>query len=284
MSLVAELLEDATKIISAALGLDRREARIEARALAAHAWQINTTWLLAHDSDPQSRSNITHFESLIARRIKGEPVAYIVGEREFFGLKIVVTPDVLIPRPETEILVQAVLEKMNPDVALRVLDLGTGSGAIATALARHRPMANVLAVDISSAALAIAQINAQNLGITNMSFATSDWYDNLGSDAFDVIISNPPYVEAEDPHLNRGDACYEPVSARASGVTGMEDIAIVISGAVPHLAPQGWLAIEHGWKQGALCRTLFAHNNFSEIRTLLDLARHERVTLGRYTG
>ena len=283
MSLVAQLLEDATYRISAALGLDKREARIEARALAAHAWKINTAWLLAHDTDYQSRADITEFESLVARRIKGEPIAYIVGAREFFGLKFIVTPDVLIPRPETEILVQAVLEKIHPNDALRVLDLGTGSGAIAAALARHRPRADLLAVDISRAALAIAQTNAHSLGITNMRFVASDWYDHLGGHTFDLIISNPPYVEADDPHLSLGDACFEPVSARASGVTGLEHLEIVISGAPAHLAPGGWVAVEHGWNQGEACRALFAQNHFSEIKTLRDLADHERVTLGRYS-
>lgn len=284
MSLVVQLLEDATHRISTALGLDKREARIEARALAVHAWQVNTAWLLAHDTDPLSISSITQFESLLARRLKGEPVAYILGKREFFGLNFIVTPDVLIPRPETEILVQAALELIKPDVAFRVLDLGTGSGAIAVAIAHQRPLADLIAVDISTSALAIAQANAQGLGITNISFKVSDWYDNLGAQTFDVVVCNPPYIEMADPHLSRGDACFEPLSARASGITGLEDIEIVITGAPAYLTPEGWILVEHGWNQGEACRTLFTNNNFSEINTLRDLANHERVTLGRYSG
>lgn len=284
MNLVAQLLEDATHRISTALGLENREARIEARALAVHAWQVSTAWLLAHDTDPLSISNITQFESLLARRLKGEPVAYILGKREFFGLNFIVTPDVLIPRPETEILVQAALEHIKPDVAFRVLDLGTGSGAIAAALARQRPLTNLIAVDVSIPALAVAQANAQGLGITNLSFIVSNWYDNLGGHTFDMIVSNPPYINLADPHLSRGDACFEPLSARASGITGLEDLEIVIAGAPAHLTSKGWLLVEHGWNQGEACRKLFANNNFSEINTLRDLANHERVTLGRYSG
>lgn len=284
MNLVTRLLEDATNRIGTMLGLERREARIEARALAAHAWQVNAAWLLAHDTDPLSISSITQFESLLARRLKGEPVAYILGKREFFGLNFIVTPDVLIPRPETEILVQAALERIKPDVAFRVLDLGTGSGAIAAALARQRPLADLIAVDISTSALALARANAQGLGITNMSFIVSDWYDNLGGHTFDIVVSNPPYIEIADPHLSRGDACFEPLLARASGTTGLEDLEIVITRAPAHLTPEGWVLVEHGWNQGEACRKLFANNNFSEINTLEDLAHHGRVTLGRYSG
>ena len=284
MSCVVQLLEDATNRISTARGLDKREARIEARALAVHAWQVNTAWLVAHDTDQLSITNITQFESLLARRLKGEPVAYILGKREFFGLNFIITPDVLIPRPETEVLVQAALELIKPDVTFRVLDLGTGSGAIAAALAGQRPLTDFIAIDISISALDLARANAQGLGVTNMSFIVSDWYDNLGSHTFDMIVSNPPYIEVADPHLRRGDACFEPLSARASGVTGLEDIERVITGAPAHLLPQGWLLVEHGWNQGEACRTLFANNNFSAVITLRDLAGHERVTLGRYSG
>lgn len=284
MSLVAQLLEDATDRISIRLGLEKREARIEARALAVHAWGIKTSWLLAHDTDPMSVSKITRFETLLVRRLKGEPIAYILGEREFFGLNFIVTPDVLIPRPETEVLVQAALEHIRPDVAFRVLDLGTGSGAIAAALARQRPSANFIAVDISTNALALAKANAEGLGITNMSFIVSDWYDNLGGHTFDIVVSNPPYIEVADPHLSRGDACFEPLSARESGSTGLEDLKMVITGAPAHLTPEGWLLVEHGWNQGVACRKLFAKNNFCEINTLRDLASHERVTLGQYSG
>lgn len=284
MRLVAQVLEDATGRLITALGLPTREARIEARALASHAWQTSTSWLLAHDQDALSEADKTQFAALLARREKGEPVAYIVGKREFFGLYFLVTPAVLIPRPETELLVQAALDRLAPNDAVRVLDLGTGSGAIAATLGRLRPLADVLGVDASADALNVARTNAQVLATHNVSFAPGDWYDQLCGQTFGMIIANPPYVEANDPHLNRGDARFEPVSARASGITGLEDLEKIISGAPTHISLPGFLLVEHGWDQGESCRRLFLQHRFSDVATLQDLAGHERVTLGRYSG
>jgi release factor glutamine methyltransferase len=281
---VARLLDDATARITAALGLDKREARIEARALASHAWQVDTAWLIAHDADPLMDTRITAFQSLLSRRLEGEPVAYILGQREFFGLNFAVTSDVLIPRPETETLVEAALERIPADMPWRVLDLGTGSGAVAISLARHRPLAEVVALEASAAALAIAEANARRLGADNLRCLASDWYAELGAKKFDTIVANPPYVEADDPHLGQGDVRFEPRSALTAGPTGLDDLDRIIAAAPAHLTPGGWLLVEHGWNQGTACRALFEASDFSGVRTLRDLAGHERVTLGRHAG
>lgn len=281
---VARLLDDATAQLAAALGLEKREARIEARALAGHAWQVDTAWLIAHDADPLGDTRVSAFQSLLSRRLKGEPVAYILGQREFFGLNFAVTSDVLIPRPETETLVEAALERIPADRPWRILDLGTGSGAVAISLARHRPQAEVVALEASAAALAIAKANAKRLGADNLRCLTSDWYAELGVNKFDTIVANPPYVEADDPHLGQGDVRFEPRSALAAGPTGLDDLGIIIAAAPAHMAPGGWLLVEHGWNQGAACRTLFEASGFSGVHSLRDLAGHERVTLGRHAG
>lgn len=281
---VAQLLDDATARIAAALGLEKREARIEGRALAVHAWQVDTAWLIAHDTDLLTDTKVAAFQSLFLRRLEGEPVAYILGEREFFGLNFAVTPDVLIPRPETETLVEAALERIAKEAPWHILDLGTGSGAVAIVLARHRPLAEVVAVEASAAALEVAQANAQRLGVGNMYCLASDWYAELGVKKFDMIVANPPYVEADDPHLGRGDVRFEPRSALAAGPTGLDDLGIIIATASAHLNLGGWLLVEHGWNQGAACRSLFEASNFSEVHTLHDLAGQERVTLGRHPG
>ncbi len=279
---VARLIDDATARLAAALGLPKREARLEARVLIAHALGVDHAWLIAHDTDPPPPSQQRAIESLIARRAAGEPVAYVLGEREFFGLNFAVTPAVLIPRPDTELLVEAALQRLPGNIAWRVLDLGTGSGAVAIALARARPMADVVAVEASADALAVAQANARRLGADNVQCVAGNWYSTLGVKKFDMIVSNPPYIAAADPHLDIGDLRFEPRQALASGNDGLHDLRVIIDGAPAHLAPGGWLLLEHGWDQGAACRALLETRGFSEARTLRDLAGHERVTLGRH--
>lgn len=281
---LASRLQSATARLQQALGLDRREARLETQILAAHALGVERAWLIAHDRDELSDAQSAAVETLLVRRERGEPVAYILGEKEFFGRVFKVTPDVLIPRPETELLVEAALQRLPEDTPSRILDLGTGSGIVAITLARFRPSAEVVAVEASASALEIAQDNARRMGVENLRCLASDWYPDMGAKKFDTIVSNPPYVEADDPHLVRGDVRFEPRSALAAGPTGLDDIAIIISAAPAHLAPGGWLLLEHGWNQGAVCRALFVARGFSEIHTLRDLAGQERVTLGRHPG
>ena len=281
---VAALLDQATARLAATLQFDRREARLEARVLAAHAWQVTPAWLISHDTDVPGITQAASLDALLQRRLGGEPIAYILGEREFFGLNFAVTRDVLIPRPDTEVLVEAALQHLPELTRCRILDLGTGSGAIAITLGLRRPMAEVVAVEASAEAMSIAQANARRLGADNVHFLTGSWYAGLGDKKFDMIVSNPPYIAATDPHLDRGDLRFEPRQALASGDDGLRDLRVIVSGAPLHLTAGGWLLLEHGWNQGSACRALLQSSGFSETRTLRDLAGQERVTLGRHPG
>jgi release factor glutamine methyltransferase len=276
---VADCLGDASTRIAAALGLDKREARLEARVLASHAWRVDHAWLIAHDTDPLANAQSAAFEALLARRLTGEPVAYLVGAREFYGRPFQVSPDVLIPRPDTELLVERALARMPPDQAMAVLDLGTGSGCIAITLALERPNARVTAVDRSPAALAVAQRNATLLD-ADVEFLTSDWFDALDGRRFDLIVSNPPYIAAGDPHLARGDVRFEPASALAAGPDGLDDLRHLIAAARAHLAPGGALLLEHGYDQAEAVRALLTHCGYVRARSWSDLAGIPRVSGG----
>jgi len=255
----------------------------DARWLLAHAAGRSQTWLYAHARDPAPDGVAVRFESLVARRAAGEPVAYLTGVRGFFGLDLAVTPATLIPRPETELLVELALARL-PAGNARLADLGTGSGAIALAIARERPDAAVLATDASVHALAVARANAQALDVANVRFAHGDWYAPLAGARFDVIASNPPYIEDADPHLAQGDLRFEPASALSSGADGLDAIRVLAAGALAHLAPGGWLLIEHGLEQGAAVRALFDEAGLVEVVTERDLEARDRVTLGRAPG
>jgi len=217
---------------------------------------------------------------LLKRRLNGEPIAYILGYREFYGLKLQVTADTLIPRPDTETLVEATLAKAPRNQPCKILDLGTGTGAIALAIAKHRPQALVTAVDASDAALKIAQENVQNLKITNVQFILSDWFGALQNQTFDVIVSNPPYIEQNDVHLSQGDLRYEPISALVSGQDGLDDIRKIIDSASHHLNPRGLLMLEHGYNQAESVAMLLRDAGFKGIETVKDLGGNNRVTLG----
>ena len=303
-----QLLRRASAQLGSSLQLDPREARLDAQILIAHALGVNRAWLAAHDRDLMTPQQIAAIESLIARRAAGEPVAYLLGQREFYGRMFRVTADVLIPRPDTELLVEAALARLPTNGPARILDLGTGSGCIAVTLALEVPQAEVSAVDRSPAALAVARDNADLLGAVNVHFAESDWYASLGPvvpaqagtkktvwipasagmtheenqaiKTFDLIVANPPYVAAADPHLAQGDLRFEPRGALAAGADGLDDLRLIIAGAPAYLNPGGWLLVEHGWEQGAACRALFEQQGYADIATLHDLAGHERVTLG----
>lgn len=277
----ASLLPILVDRLVAALRLERREARLEAQILMAHALGVERAWLVAHDRDTLSAAQAAAIEALAARRERGEPAAYILGEKEFFGRSFRVTPDVLIPRPDTELLVEAALERMPNDRPLDVLDLGTGSGCVAVTLALERPPARVVAVDASATALAVARDNALRLGAGNVDFVLGNWYSELGVKKLDMIVSNPPYVAAEDPHLGRGDLRFEPRQALSSGADGLDAIRVIVAGAADRLAPGGWLMLEHGCDQGARVSALLARHGFEPVLTLRDLAGLERVSLGR---
>lgn len=258
--------------------------RVDAEVLLAYALSKPRSWLIAHADDVLSPDHAAAYALLIEQREAGEPIAYITGRRGFWSLDLEVTPATLIPRPETELLVELALERLPIDQACCVLDLGTGSGAIALAIARERPVARVIATDASRDALAVAQHNARNNHIKNVSFIQGDWFAPLGDERFDVIVSNPPYIESGDPHLQQGDLRFEPMSALASGVDGLDDIRRIIRDAGLHLMPGGWLLFEHGWKQGGASRALLRDAGFVELSTVHDLEQRDRVSLGRWGG
>jgi len=240
----------------------------------------NRAWQIAHARDLANLDVERSFAVLAERRGRGEPMAYILGAREFYGLELQVTPAVLIPRPETEILVERALERMPEDVAVRVLDLGTGSGAIAIALAREQPRAQLTAVDVDEAALALARANAQKHGV-GVGFMRSDWFSALVGERFDLIVSNPPYVPAADPHLSEGDVRFEPRGALIGGADGLECIRAIVTRAKEHLLPGGWLMFEHGYDQAEACRALLQTQGYLEVQSWPDLAGIARVSGGR---
>jgi len=276
---VAGLLDAAATRISTALGLERREARFEAQILVSRAICVNRAWLIAHGQDTPDRAQSAAIEALVARREQGEPVAYILGEKEFYGHLFMVNPDVLIPRPDTELLIEQALARIPSDLAVDVLDLGTGSGCIAITLALARPLARVTAVDRSPAALAIAQRNADILN-ARVEFLTSDWFEALAGRRFDLVVSNPPYIAAADPHLARGDVRFEPLTALAAGQDGFDDLRRLIHGACAHLKPGGTLLLEHGYDQSEGVKALLRESGFSHPRSWADLSGILRISAG----
>lgn len=267
----------------AAARLAGPEARHEAEWLLLHALGRDRAWLFAHGDEPLAETDAGVFAGLLARRIAGEPLAYIVGRRGFWTLDLQVSPATLIPRPETERLVELALERLPADRPLRIADLGTGTGAIALALAGERPSARVVATDVSDEALRIARANATSNGIANVEFRQGSWLAPLASERFDLIASNPPYIADGDPHLAQGDLRFEPPAALASGADGLDAIREIVAAAPAHLAPGGWLLLEHGRDQGAAIRALLAGAGFTGVATATDLERRDRVTLGRVT-
>lgn len=266
---------------AAARRLPGDDARREAALLLGSVLRTSNAWLIAHGDDGVEADAAARFDALIARRARGEPVAYLVGTRGFGDLELAVTRDVLIPRPETELLVELALARIPTSAPARVADLGTGSGAVALAMARARPRARVLATDASAAALAVARGNAARLHRANVAFAEGDWCAALGDAAFDLIASNPPYVAEADPHLRAGDLRFEPRGALASGADGLDALRAIVPAARSHLRDGGWLLLEHGFDQGAAVRGLLAAAGYAEVFTARDLGQRERVSGGR---
>lgn len=253
----------------------------DADLLLAHVLGRSRTWLFGHGDAPLDPMQAQRFDALVARREAGEPVAYLVGRRGFWRFELAVSPATLIPRPETERLVELALERLPAGLPLRAADLGTGSGAIALALAFERPRARVVATDASEAALEVARANAAALGLGNVEFRAGDWCAPLRDEAFDLIASNPPYIASADPHLARGDLRFEPAAALASGADGLDAIRTLARDAMRHAKPGGWLMLEHGFEQGRDVRSLLAAAGWSEVETARDLEARERITLGR---
>ncbi|HZF16747.1 MAG TPA: peptide chain release factor N(5)-glutamine methyltransferase [Steroidobacteraceae bacterium] len=270
-----------TLTVSAALSACSRESRRDAELLLAHCLAMSRGELLARIDSPVPEPVALAFGQLLARLEAGEPLAYLTGEKEFWSLPLKVDASVLVPRPETEALVEAALAAGPADRQLAVLDLGTGSGAIALALARERPGWQVTATDLSAAALTVARQNALRLGLDRIEFMLGDWFGPLGVRRFDLIASNPPYVAAGDAALAAAALSHEPRAALVPGPRGLEALEVIIREAPSHLRSDGHLLLEHGAEQGASARKLFASAGFSNIRTLNDLAGHERVTAGQ---
>lgn len=255
-------------------------AQIDAEALLTCALGKPRSHFYTWPEEILSPSVQSYFQSLLDRRILGEPIAYITGAREFWSLNLRVNPSVLIPRPETELLVETALALLDKTAA-RVADLGTGSGAIALALASERPAWQIDATDLSEGALAVAADNALRLGIGNVTFRLGSWCDALPPIDYDLILSNPPYIDPADPHLEQGDLRFEPVTALVSEGKGLGDIQIICSQAAQCLSAGGYLLIEHGWTQGAEVAQILTEFGFSHVETIRDLRGNQRVTLGR---
>jgi release factor glutamine methyltransferase len=279
-SSIQAILQHHSKQLEAALNLDSKSARIEVQCLLQAVMQVNRAYLLTHPEQPLNADQHARYMALLERRLGGEPIAYLLGEREFYGLTFKVSPATLIPRPETELLVDLALQRIPQHGAFRVLDLGTGSGAIALSIAHARPNAEVVAVDASAAALEVAQFNAQRLSLGNVRLLRSDWYSALQGESFDMIVSNPPYIAAGDAHLVQGDVRFEPSSALVSGTDGLEGIRRICAQAKAHLKSKGWLLFEHGYDQAAPVRALLQQAGFEEIFSARDLSGIERVSGG----
>lgn len=273
--------QDSTRVDALLRAARSRIEAVDAGLLLAHVLGKSHGWLYAHDDAQVDAEAMARFDQLVARRQHGEPVAYITGRRGFWTLDLLVTPDTLIPRPETELLVELALQRIPEGEAMPVADLGTGSGAIALAIARERPATRVIATDHSEAALAVAAANARANAITNVEFRHGDWLLPLAGERFGLIASNPPYIAQDDPHLAEGDLRFEPAAALASGRDGLDAIRRIVSDAPAHLVTSGWLLLEHGHDQGQAVRALLTAAGLGDVRTAQDLAGRDRVTLGR---
>jgi release factor glutamine methyltransferase len=258
-------------------------ARLDAELLLAHAVGKRRAWLRAHADESPTGPERDAFEALLVRRIEGEPVAYLLGSREFWSMTLAVAPGVLIPRPDTETLVHAALEACDDDDAA-VADLGTGSGAIALALARERPDWRIVASEADDVALEIARANTASCGLVDsvtVRAAQDGWFGALGRERFKLIVSNPPYIAEDDPCLRQGDLRFEPHGALVAGNDGLDDLRAIVSGAPVHLLPGGWLLLEHGFEQADAVAALMLSAGFGDVRHWRDLAGHQRVTGGR---
>lgn len=240
------------------------------------------SWIIAFDDSPLSPEQLSQLSLLLQRRAGGEPVAYLTGQREFWSLSLTVSPDTLIPRPDTELLVEQALAHL-PAEPVSVLDLGTGTGAVALAIASERPDCQVMGVDRIAAAVSLAEINAQRLNIANAQFKLSNWFSAVADEQFAMIVSNPPYIDEADHHLRQGDVRFEPDSALVAGDNGLADIKLIAASAGEHLLPGGWLLLEHGWQQAEAVRKILRENNFTRVATCQDYGGNDRVTFAQKT-
>ncbi|MFN2409692.1 MAG: peptide chain release factor N(5)-glutamine methyltransferase [Halomonas sp.] len=277
------LLKQATERLARA---GSPSARLDAEVLLGHVIERDRSWLYTWGDKGCSTWQQARFDALVAARAQGYPVAYLTGEREFWGLRLITSPDTLIPRPDTETLVAVALSRAAQPQG-RLLDIGTGTGAIALAFASERPGWQVTGVDLLPAAVTLAQTNATRLGLGNARFQQSDWFSAFAAPpetvAFDMIVANPPYIAAEDPHLKQGDVRFEPASALVAGAAGMADLMYLVVTAKAYLSDSGWLMLEHGYDQAAQLREAMQVAGYQNVETVRDLGGRERVTLGFLT-
>lgn len=260
---------------------DSDSPRLDAELLLGHVLAKPRSYLFSWPERELDAATLAQFEALLRQRVQGMPVAYLLGYREFWGLELQVSPATLIPRPDTERLVELALERIALDKPARILDLGTGTGAIALAIASERPLAQVLAADISPAALTLAKANCERLGFKHVECVLSDWFSAIPSGSrFDLIISNPPYIPDSDPHLQQGDVRFEPRSALAAGDDGLADIRHLLEQAPRFLQAEGWLLFEHGYDQGAATTHLLQAAGYRQVQCHQDWAGHDRVSGG----
>ena len=252
----------------------------DAEILLAQVTGKSRSWLIAFDDTGLDPQQLAALEALLARREVGEPVAYLTGEREFWSLPLSVSPDTLIPRPDSEVLVEQALVRL-PATACNIVDLGTGTGAIALALASERPDCQVTGVDRIDAAVSLARHNSAKLNLPNARFLQSDWFTALEGQRYQLIVSNPPYIDAADGHLVQGDVRFEPASALVADDHGLADIKIIAGAAADYLLDDGWLLLEHGWQQGEQVRQILRDNRFCQVETCQDYGGNDRVTFGQ---
>ena len=274
-------LGTALKNANAVLAASSPTPRLDAEVLMMHACGIGRSELITRHDAALTDVQQNRLEGLLVRRKRGEPVAYITGTREFWSMELGVTPGTLIPRPETELLVEKALEHIPRDTEWTIADLGTGSGAIALVIAKERPRCRVMATDISLAALEVARPNAKKIGLTNVDFRAGDWFAPLVGETFDMLVSNPPYIRAGDPHLKQGDLRFEPATALVSGADGLDAIRHIVRHAREFLSPDGWLLFEHGWDQAEAIGDYLRQQGYRDIVCHTDLTGHARVAGGR---
>ena len=258
-------------------------AALDAQLLLAHVLKKPRTYLMTWPDQQLSAAQLESFHALLARRRAGEPVAHLLGEQGFWSLDLLVNADTLIPRPDTERLVEVALD-IGPPGHAEVLDLGTGTGAIALALATERPQWQLTGADRIASALELAERNRQRLKLHNVQLVQSDWFSAFNDADFGLIVSNPPYIAEDDPHLSQGDVRFEPISALVSGADGLDGIRHLVEQAPMHLRREGWLLMEHGWQQAGAVRELLTQRGFTEVRSWLDLAGHQRISGGQWRG
>lgn len=276
------IIDDALRAATARLAFSPTP-HLDAEVLLAHICTKDRTWLYTWSDRSLTPEQLGGFETLLDRRVEGWPVAYLTGTREFWGLALKTTPATLIPRPDTERLVEIAIESAATSGG-ELLDLGTGSGAIALAFASELRSWQVTGVDLARDAVDLALANADNLGIANVQFLQSDWFSALADRQFDIIVSNPPYIDAADPHLTRDDVRFEPRSALVAADQGLSDLMALVNQAPAYLKPSGWLWVEHGFEQAATVRDILSRRGFANVASRHDLAGHERVSGGQWLG